>query len=324
MNTIFSEINPSGEIHLGNYVGSVSQWVSLQESHECFYCIADYHTISHSYKPAKLRSRILEMAAGLIACGVDPDRAHLFVQSHVPEHTELMWILAGVTPVDELNRLPQFQARTKKDPENVQAALLQNPVLMAANILLYKAEKVFIGEELKENLELVCQIARNFKSRFEYDFPEPEAMLSPIGRIKGLDGKEKLSKGQGNSIGISDDEEKIRLKITEALTEPARPDEKEPGDPEICNLFPLIKFFLPEDERSRLEKLCRKSEGPCSECKKPLADAIVERFAPFRKRYEEMISDTEGLSRILERGARECRKAAAATLDEVRKSIGVR
>src|SRR5262245_39144839 len=244
MARVFSGIQPSGELHIGNYLGAVQNWVKMQMEHECFICIVDYHAITQDYDAAQLETRTLEMAVGLVAAGIDPERTVLFVQSHVPEHTELAWILTTVTPLGELERMTQFKDKSQRQ-ESILAGLLNYPVLQAADILLYKATLVPVGEDQVQHLELVREIARKWNARFGEFFPEPQAQLTKAKRIVGLDGQAKMSKSLGNTIGMLDEPNVIWERLKPAKTDPARVTKKDPGDPMKCNVFSLHQYFSP-------------------------------------------------------------------------------
>src|SRR6266550_1787025 len=240
---IFSGIQPSGELHLGNYLGAVKNWVTLQHAYESFFCIVDYHAITVPYEPADLRQRTRDMAVSLIAAGLDPSICTLFVQSMVPEHTELAWIFNTVTPLGELERQTQFKEKSQR-MESVTAGLLNYPILQAADILLYRADLVPVGEDQVQHLELSRVIARRWNAEFAPDapfFPEPQPVLTPTRRIMGLDGQSKMSKSMGNTIGLLESPEQIWAKLRPAVTDPKRIRKTDPGTPEVCNIYHLHK-----------------------------------------------------------------------------------
>src|SRR6202048_3324827 len=245
MARIFSGIQPSGELHIGNYLGAVKNWVALQGTVESIFCIVDLHAITVPYDPAMLRVRRREMALGLLAAGIDPDRATLFVQSDVPEHTELAWIFNTVTPLGELERQVQFKDKASRQ-DSVNAGLLNYPVLQAADILLYRADTVPVGEDQVQHLELARVVARRWNAQFSPDadfFPEPKALLTPARRIMGLDGQAKMSKSMGTTIGLLESREEIWVKLRPAVTDPKRIKRTDPGTPEVCNIYHLHKAF---------------------------------------------------------------------------------
>src|SRR5437762_580922 len=224
MARVFSGIQPSGELHIGNYLGAVQNWVKLQHQHDCLFSVVDLHAITQPYEVSSLAQRTSEMAIGLLAAGLDPERAIVFVQSHVREHTELNWLLNahGVTPLGELERQTQFKDKAQRQ-ESVSAGLLNYPVLQAADVLLYQAALVPVGEDQLQHLELMREIARRWNHRFGTDFfPEPQALLTPTKRVLGLDGQAKMSKSLGNTVGLFEEPDKIWEKLKPAATDPAR------------------------------------------------------------------------------------------------------
>jgi tryptophanyl-tRNA synthetase len=324
MARIFSGIQPSGELHIGNYLGAVQNWVALQAQHECFFSIVDLHAITGQHDPATLERRTLDMAIGLLSAGVDPARCTLFVQSHVPEHAELMWLLTAVTPLGELERMTQFKDKSQR-MESVPAGLLSYPILMAADILLYRAEKVPVGDDQLQHLELARVIARRWNAEYgggtDY-FPEPQSLLTPARRILGLDGQAKMSKSLNNTIGLLDPPEEIWKKLRPAVTDPARVTKKDPGNPEICNIYTLHKLFSPPETVVEVARKCRGAEWGCLDCKRVLADNMAAALAPIRERAEALRADEAGVRAILADGANRAREVARRTLAEVKARMG--
>lgn len=322
MARVFSGIQPSGELHTGNYLGAVKNWVDLQEKHECFFCIVDYHAITQDYDVEQLSSRTFDMAVSLLASGLDPQKCVLFVQSHVLEHTELAWVFMSVTPLGELERMTQFKDKSQRQ-ESVLAGLLNYPVLQAADVLLYKAGVVPVGEDQVQHVELMREIARKWNSRYGRGFfPEPDALVGPARRILGLDGQAKMSKSLGNTIGILDEEDGIWQLLRPAVTDPARVRKTDPGDPEVCNLYSLHRQFSPPATVEEVARKCRSAGWGCLECKRVLADNITAEFAPIRARAAELKSQPERVRDILEAGAERARVVARATMREVRERMG--
>lgn len=322
MSRVFSGIQPSGELHLGNYLGAVRNWVELQHQYDCFICIVDYHAITQAYDPGALATRTFEMAVGLLSAGIDPDQATLFVQSHVSEHTELQWIFNTVTPIGELERMTQFKDKASRQ-ESVLAGLLNYPVLQAADILLYKADLVPVGEDQVQHLELAREIARKWNARYGADFfPEPQPVLTKAGRIVGLDGQAKMSKSLDNTIGILDDPDTVWQRLRPAKTDPARVTRKDPGTPEICNIYHLHQHFSPADTIETVAHKCRTAGWGCLDCKRVLADNIIAHFAPMRERAAELMAEPERVHEILATGAERARTVARETMREVRERMG--
>jgi len=322
MPRMFSGIQPSGDLHIGNYLGAVKNWVALQDQFECIVCIVDLHAITQPYDTADFSQRTLDMAIGLIAAGIDPAKSTLFVQSHVPQHSELMWLLNTVTPVGELERMTQYKDKSKH-VESVPAGLLNYPVLMAADILLYRADRVAVGDDQVQHLELAREVCRRFNARFGVEFfPEPQPMLTAAARIVGLDGSAKMSKSIGNTIGLLDSPEVIWEKLRPAMTDPARKTRKDPGNPDVCNIYSLHKYFSSEAEIANVAVQCRSAGWGCIDCKRVLADNVIRSLAPIRERAEELKRRPDAVREVLARGADRCRALADETLAEVRQIMG--
>ena len=322
MARVFSGIQPSGELHLGNYLGAVRTWVDLQSQHECYFCVVDLHAITQPYEPETLAARTLEMATGLLACGLDPERCTLFVQSHVPEHSELNWLLNAITPLGELERQTQFKDKAQRQ-ESVPAGLLNYPVLQAADILLYRATLVPVGEDQVQHLELSREIARRWNARFRRDFfAEPQPLLSHTKRLLGLDGQAKMSKSLGNTIGLFESPEAIWEKLRPAATDPARKTRKDPGNPDICNIFTIHQGFSPAEVQREVAQKCRTAGWGCLDCKRVLADGMIAALAPIRERAALLRARPDDVKDILKAGARKARAVAAATVAEVRSAMG--
>ena len=325
MPRIFSGIQPSGELHIGNYLGAVKNWVQLQERHEAIFCIVDYHAITVAYEPAMLRRRRREMAVSLLAAGIDPAKATLFIQSQVPEHTELAWIFNSVTPLGELERQTQFKEKSQRQ-ESIAVGLLTYPVLQAADILLYRADLVPVGEDQVQHLELSRVIARRWNSQYgsgtDY-FPEPQPLLTPSRRIMGLDGQAKMSKSLGNTVGLLETPEEIWAKLRPAVTDPARQKRTDPGTPEICNIYHLHKAFSTPDLVETVAVNCRTAGWGCIDCKKALAGSMEQELVPIRRRAEEILRRPQIVDEALVAGAERCRGIARQTMGEVKERMGL-
>jgi tryptophanyl-tRNA synthetase len=319
----FSGIQPSGELHLGNYLGAVRNWVTLQDSYRCFFCIVDYHAITQPYDPAEMQRRVRDMAADLVACGIDPTKSTLFVQSAVPEHTELAWALASVTGHGELERMTQFKDKAAKNPDNINAGLFTYPVLQAADILIYDAKRVPVGEDQRQHLELAREIVRRFNARFGDTFIEPEALYSSTPKILGLDGQAKMSKSVGNTISLREDDDAVWAKLRTAATDPARVRRTDPGDPDKCNIFTLHKFFSSESRQAEVRSGCSSAGIGCIECKKWLAEGVNADLQRIRARRAELLKTPEAIDEILIQGGRQAREVARATMARVRTKMGI-
>lgn len=324
MSRIFSGIQPSGELHIGNWLGAVQNWVELQHRHDCLICVVDLHAITAGHDPASMRQRTLDMAIGLLAAGIDPARAILFVQSHVPEHAELQWLLNAVTPIGELERMTQFKDKSQR-MESIPVGLLTYPVLMAADILLYRADLVPVGEDQVQHLELTREICRKWNGEYGGGrdfFPEPQPLLTRARRIIGLDGQAKMSKSLGNTIGLLDSPEEIWQKLRPAMTDPARVTKKDPGNPEICNIYSLHKYFSSAETVEEVAAKCRGAQWGCLDCKRVLADNMARTLEPIRERARELKAAPDRVTRILADGAARAQAIAGETLREVKQRMG--
>lgn len=319
---VFSGMQPSGEAHLGNYLGALRQWVELQESHECFFCIVDEHAITGEYHPRELPQRVFDLALSFLAVGLDPDRSTIFVQSDVPEHVVLAWLLNSVAPVGELERMVQFKEKSA-NLESIPAGLLNYPILQTADILLYRAQLVPVGEDQLQHLELSREMARRWNARFGAYFPEPQSVLSPAGRILGLDGNAKMSKSLGNTVSILAEPEEIWERVRTAVTDPQRVRRSDPGRPEVCNVFSLHKLFTASEQIPDIEGQCREATRGCVDCKRILADRIADSFAEVRERARELEAHPRRVLEILDAGAERAKAEARTTLDEVRHRMGM-
>jgi len=318
----FSGIQPSGELHIGNYLGAVRNWVRMQDEYECFFCIVDLHAITQDYEPAEMPRRTFDMALTLIAAGLDPEKCTIFVQSHVPQHTELAWIFNTVTPLGELERMTQYKDKSSRQ-ESVLAGLLNYPVLQAADILLYHADVVPVGEDQIQHVELTREIARKWNSRYGAYFPEPQELIGEVRRVMGLDGQAKMSKSLGNTVGLLEEPDEVWSKIRVALTDPARVTRKDPGNPYKCNIFSLHRHFSPPQDVAWSEEGCQTAGIGCIECKKKLTENLVEELRPIRERAAELKRDHGYVREVLESGAQRCREIGTATMNEVKARMGL-
>jgi tryptophanyl-tRNA synthetase len=336
MSRIFSGIQPSGELHIGNYLGAVKNWAQLQHQFESIFCIVDYHAIIGQYDPESLRQRRKDMAISLLSAGLDPNVCSLFVQSHVPEHTELAWILNTITPLGELERQTQFKEKAQRQ-ESVVAGLLNYPVLQAADILLYRADAVPVGEDQVQHLELSRVVSRRWNALFgrptgrknedgsderEEFFPEPKPLLAPTRRIMGLDGQSKMSKSMGNTIGLLESPESIWAKLRPAVTDPKRIRKTDPGTPEVCNIYHLHKAFSAPATVQHVAVQCSTAGWGCIDCKKVLAESMETELVPIRRRAEELVSKPNEIEDALAAGADHCRGLARETMKDVRDRMG--
>ena len=318
----FSGIQPSGAPHIGNDLGAIRNYVRLQDEYEAIYCIVDYHALTSTHDADRMRRQTREMAAALLALGLDPERCTLFVQSHRPEHAELAWLLATVTPVSWLERSPTYKEKKQNQPDDVNHGLLTYPVLQAADIVIYKATTVPVGKDQAAHLELTREIVRAFNNRYWNTFPEPRAVFTEAPVVLGTDGTRKMSKSLGNAIEIFAPEDEIRRQVMSMVTDTQRIKRTDPGRPEVCNVCQLQRFF--GDDYLQLWEGERTAATGCVDMKRLLADRIIRHYAPARELYAELMAHPERVDGILEAGADRLRPMAAATMDEVRAKMGLR
>jgi tryptophanyl-tRNA synthetase len=320
---VFSGMQPSGEAHLGNYLGALRRWVAMQDEYDCIFCIVDDHAITSGVKPEDMPKNVVDLAVSFLAVGLDPEKSIIFVQSDVPEHTELAWLFNAVTPVGELERMTQYKDKSQRF-ESVPAGIFNYPVLQAADILIYKADAVPVGEDQRQHLELTREIARKFNATYGDTFPETDALIDEtVGRILGLDGAAKMSKSIGNTVGILDEPSVIWDKVRTAVTDPQRVRRTDPGRPEFCNVYTLHKFFGDAEVVADVAHQCRNALRGCVECKRILADNIAATFEPFRERAANYRANPQEIARILSEGGERARAIARGTMAEVRTKMGL-
>lgn len=324
MSTIFSGIQPSGTLHLGNYLGALKQWVELQEGNTCYFCIVDQHAITVPYKPAELPRRILDAAATYIAAGVDSDHSIIFVQSHVPAHTELGWLLSTITPYGDLSRMTQFKDKSQKQQTNTTLGLFAYPVLMAADILLYKTNQVPVGEDQVQHIELARSLAERFNNRFGQMFAIPEPLTQKTtARIMSLaDPSQKMSKSDATNsyIALTDPPETIRKKIMSAVTETEPVFSFERSGPAVKNLL-NIYTALSGDEPAAIEQ--RFAGKGYKDFKEALAELIVKKLSPLQEKFTALRQDETKLKEILATGATKASTIAKKTLADVKQKMGL-
>ena len=325
MSRIFSGIQPSGSLHIGNYLGAVKNWAELQHQYESFFCVVDYHAITIAYEAADLRARTRDMALSLLAAGLDVSKCTLFVQSMVPEHTELAWIFNTLTPLGELERQTQFKDKSSRE-ESVPAGILNYPVLQAADILVYRADLVPVGEDQLQHLELSREIARKWNARFDGGgtfFPEPKGLLTPTRRVMGLDGQAKMSKSLGNTVELLESSESIWQKLRPAVTDPKRQRRTDPGTPEVCNIYHLHKAFSPPATVEHVAVQCSTAGWGCIDCKKVLHESMDRELTPIRARAKEIAAEPKRVAESLAQGAEKARAVASETMREVKEKMGL-
>ena len=319
---VFSGARPTGRQHLGNYLGAIQNYVKLQDEYETVYCIVDVHALTTLEDTSGLQQNIQDMALDWLAAGLDPKKSIIFVQSHVPEVMELFTLLGMVTPLSWLLRVPTFKEKARQQPHNINYGLVGYPVLMTADIVLYKAEVIPVGEDQLPHLELAREIVRRFNDKYGNTFPEPQARLTEFPIILGLDGKDKMSKSQGNYIEIAATPEETSARIMTAVTDPARKLRTDAGHPEVCNVFTLQKFFN-LDQLNEIEVQCHSAKIGSVACKKMLADGINKSLAPFRAKRAELARDPQYIKDVLADGAKRAKVIARETLNEVKQKMGL-
>jgi tryptophanyl-tRNA synthetase len=319
---VFSGARPTGRQHIGNYIGAIQNYVALQDDYDCVYCIVDLHALTSLEETDKLQYNIKEMLLDWLAAGLDPRKSILFVQSDVPEVTELHTLLSMVTPLGWLLRVPTFKEKARTQPQNINYGLVGYPVLMASDITLYKAELVPVGEDQLPHLELSREIVRRFNSLFKDTLVEPKAKLTNFPMVMGLNGTQKMGKSYQNHIELAATAEETQKLVMTAVTDTERKFKKDPGHPEACNVYSLHKYFN-SSNLVGIESECRAAQIGCVDCKKLLASGINNALAPFREKRKEFESKPQLLNEILDDGAQRAQKIARQTLAEVKASMGL-
>lgn len=328
MSRVFSGIQPTGEPHIGNYFGAMRNYVRLGEQYgkNSIYCVVDLHAITNpnASNPQTLAQKTFEMALANFAVGLDPNKVIFFVQSQVPEHQELGWIFTCLTPVGELERMTQYKDKAGQF-ESIPSGLLMYPTLMAADILLYKADTVPVGDDQDQHIELTREIARKFNHNFGETFPQPKAVHDPNAlRIPGVDGNGKMGKSKGptSTIGILEPLDSIWQKLRAAPTDPARVRRTDPGNPDVCLIFDYHKLFSDLDTIQMVDRECRRAGIGCVDCKKKLMEGVTEHLTPIQARAEELRADPDYVRDALREGAKEARAIAGPVMEEVREKVG--
>lgn len=321
---MLSGIQPTGALHIGNYLGALKNWENILNEYYGFFFIADYHAITIEYDSGEMQKRIIDTAIEYLACGLDLEKCSIFVQSDVEPHTELAWIFNSIIPVAELERMTQYKDKARKNAENINAALLTYPSLMAADILLYHPDIVPVGEDQEQHVELTRMIVRKFNNRYGEYFKEPETYHGKVLRILGLDGVNKMSKSLNNHIPLrlsAEDTEK--LIIQKAVTDQNRKLKTDKGNPEICNVYSYHKIFSSEEEQKEICNDCKNANIGCVQCKKMLAKNINNELSPIREKIEKFSNDKDYVYNVLNEGKKSALKVAQKTLYEVRDLMGL-
>jgi len=318
-------MRPTGKLHLGHLVGALDNWIRLQDEYECLFMVADWHALMSEYEDtSELSANIIDNVIDWLSVGIDPAKSTIFVQSRVPQHAQLHMVFSCITPLGILERCPTYkeQMREIKTRDLNTYGFLGYPVLQAADILLYKADKVPVGQDQLPHLELTREIARLFNNLSKKEtFPSPDAILTKASRLLGLDGR-KMSKSYLNTINLSDTPEVITRKISTMFTDPKRVKLADEGHPDTCNVYAYYSIFVPEAQKD-VYQWCANATSGCTECKKKLAGCIIERLAPIQKKREALSKDKALLNNILEEGAQKAGEIASETMREVRKAMNL-
>ncbi|HVO12757.1 MAG TPA: tryptophan--tRNA ligase [Vicinamibacteria bacterium] len=323
---ILSGMRPTGPLHLGNYMGALDNWVRLQDGYDCHFMVADWHSLTTDYAdPSGIRDNTLEVATDWLAAGLDPARSTLFIQSLVPQHAELHLLLSMIVPVPWLERVPTYkeQQQNLSEKDLSTYGFLGYPLLQAADIVVYKADAVPVGEDQAPHVEITREIVRRFDNLYGPVLPEPKTLLTEARRIPGTDGR-KMSKSYGNAIYLKDDPETIKAKLRPMVTDPARKRRSDPGNPELCPVFDLHKVFSPAEAQAWSAQGCRTAGIGCLDCKAKLAEGLLARLAPVQQRRQELEKRPDTVGDVLGEGSKRAREVAEATMDEVRSAMKIR
>jgi tryptophanyl-tRNA synthetase len=325
---VLSGMRSTGKLHLGNYVGALNNWVHMQDEYECFFCVVDWHALTTDYADtSQVKQNSVEVALDWLAAGLDPERSVIFIQSHVPAHAELHLLLSMITPLGWLERVPTYKEQREniKDKDLGTYGFLGYPVLQAADILMYKADVVPVGEDQVAHIELTREIARRFNGFYGKHgnvFPEPQVLLTRAPKLPGTDGR-KMSKSYGNAILLTDLEPVVRQKLKTMVTDPARVRRSDPGNPDVCPVGDLHKIFSDRATMDKVNVGCRSAGIGCIECKSWAADALVQLLSPMQERRKKFEENPRLAWDILEAGSERARKVAAVTMDKVRDAMGM-
>ncbi len=325
---VLSGMRSTGKLHLGNYVGALQNWVRMQDEYECFFMVADWHALTTDYADtSRIKENSLEVVLDWLAAGLDPERSVIFIQSHVPAHAELHLLFSMITPLGWLERVPTYKEQREniKDKDLGTYGFLGYPVLQAADILVYKADCVPVGEDQVAHVELTREVARRFNGFYgetRQVFPEPQALLTPAAKLAGTDGR-KMSKSYGNTVLLSDPESVVRQKLKTMVTDPARVRRSDPGNPDVCPVGDLHKIFSSKDTLAKVYEGCRSAGIGCIECKGWAADALVELLNPMQQRRKKFEENPRLAWDILEAGTERARKAAGETMADARAAMGM-
>jgi tryptophanyl-tRNA synthetase len=321
---VFSGARPTGRQHLGNYLGAIKNYVALQDDYDCVYCIVDLHALTTIETTEDLKSNTMEMALDFLAAGIRPEETIIFVQSHVPQVTELHMFLSMVTPLGKLTALPTFKEKVRQNPDNVNYGLVGYPVLMTADIALYKSDVVPVGIDQAPHLEFAREIVRSFNYRYKTNvLIEPQMKNTEIPKVLGIDGKDKMSKSLDNHIEIAATPEETQKRVMQMVTDPQRLRRDDPGDPDVCNVFTLHKTFSSAEEVAEINVECRRAGIGCVDCKKLFAKNLNAYLEPFRERRAALEAKPDYVKDVLAEGAERAQAIARVTIAEVKDAVGL-
>lgn len=321
---VFSGARPTGRQHLGNYLGAIKNYVALQDEYDCVYCVVDIHALTTVETTAYLRLNTHEMVLDFLAAGIRPDETIVFVQSQVPEVTELHTFFSMVTSLGKLTDLPTFKDKVRQQPHNINYGLVGYPVLMAADIALYKADAVPVGIDQAPHIEFTREIVRSFNHRYKTDvLVEPQMKATEIPKVLGIDGQNKMSKSLNNHIELAATPEETEARVMQMVTDPQRKRRSDPGNPDVCNVFTMHKIFSSPEEVGRINIECRTAEIGCVECKRLFARNLNKHLEPFRAKRAEFEKEPNYIADVLNDGQKRASVIAKQTIREVKEAIGL-
>jgi len=321
---VFSGARPTGRQHLGNYLGAMRNYVALQQDYNCIYCIVDLHALTTLESTLNLAQNTIEMALDWLAVGLDPEKSIIFVQSHVPQVTELHTILSMVTPLGKLTDLPTFKEKARENPHNINYGLVGYPVLMSADIALYKADLVPVGLDQAPHIEFTREVVRSFNYRYNTTvLVEPQMKVTEVPKVLGIDGVQKMGKSLDNHIELAATPEETQKRVMMMVTDPQRQRRSDPGNPDICNVFSMHKIFSSQEEVEYINRECRLAGIGCVDCKKIFARNLNAHLEPFRAKRESFEKNPDAVQDMLHEGANRARKIAESTMEEVRSAVGL-
>lgn len=323
---VLSGMRPTGKLHLGHLHGTLQNWIKLQNEYDCFFFAADWHALTSEYEnTGGIKNSIQDMVIDWLSAGIDPEKSTLFIQSKILEHAELHLLLSMIVPLPWLERNPTYKEQQEEmsNKDLTTYGFLGYPVLQAADIIMYKAQKVPVGKDQVPHLELTREIVRRFNYLYKNVFPEPEQILTEMSKVLGID-RRKMSKSYNNAIYLSDTPKEIENKVSQMITDPQRKRKNDPGDPDICNVFSFHKLYSADDQVSMVDSECRKAGIGCVECKKMMAGNLVDHLAPFQEKRAYYLSHGEKVMEILNKGTEQARSIARQTMEEVREAIKIK